>query len=90
MRIIWFSRFFFISLHKAINMEEKITFELNISQVDEIVNSLNKAQDDLYKEQLAASMVGNHELRDKLLNRFMNIQTLISLFELKKMNHGNN
>jgi hypothetical protein len=71
-------------------MEEKITFELNISQVDEIVNSLNKAQDDLYKEQLAASMVGNHELRDKLLNRFMNIQTLISLFELKKMNHGNN
>ena len=90
MRIIWFSRFFFISLHKAIDMEEKITFELNISQVDEIVNSLNKAQDDLYKEQLAASMVGNHELRDKLLNRFMNIQTLISLFELKKMNHGNN
>ena len=71
-------------------MEEKITFELNISQIDEIVNSLNKAQDGLYKEQLAASMVGNHELRDKLLNRFMNIQTLISLFELKKMNHGNN
>jgi len=65
---------------------EKITFELAIEQVEEIIASLTETQDKLYKAQLVAK---NNELRDKLLRRFMTIEDLLSIFEDEKVKFEN-
>lgn len=63
---------------------EKITFEIPIDSLDELINALDTAQKGLYWEQEMAKNNGNNELRDKLLTRFMVVQDLLSIFELEK------
>ena len=65
---------------------EKMTFELYIEQVEEIIDSLTETQDKLYKAQITAK---KHEMRDKLLRRYMAIQELLSIFELQKTQFEN-
>ena len=63
---------------------EKITFEIPIDSLDELINALDTSQKGLYWEQEMAKNNGNNELRDKLLTRFMTVQDLLSIFELEK------
>lgn len=66
---------------------EKITFELPIDSVKEIIEALGNTQKHLYFEQEIAKNNGDNELRDKLLARFMAVQDLLSIFELEMQNH---
>lgn len=65
---------------------DKIAFDLTIEQVKEIIESLNKTQDDLYNRQILAKVSGDNDLRNNLLEKLMRIQYLLPMFELELQN----
>jgi hypothetical protein len=63
---------------------DKITVEIAIDGIDEIIEALDQSSKNLYWHQQAAKDSGDNGLRNKLLTRFMTVQDLLSLFEGEK------
>ena len=68
---------------------DKITFDLTIEQVKELIELLNKTQDKLYNKQILAKVNGDNELRNNLLEKLMATQDLLSMFEVQLNNFEN-
>ena len=62
----------------------EISIELTKNSVQEILDCLNKRNDELFEQQVVAKAIGNNVERQKCLEEFMVVQDLLSQFELIK------